>query len=394
MGMEKTALIVNPGSASRKYALYRGTEELARAHFEKENGAFIVTLWHGTREEKGNVNDAVFADATKYFVDLLVSKGIIPNTEAITVIGVRVVAPGDYFVSHRAIDNAYIARLREAIEEAPLHINPALKEIENIKLAFPAVPLIGVSDSAYHATMARPARHYALPKDITESLGMYRYGYHGISAESIVRQSEALFGETPSKMVICHLGSGSSIMAVREGKSFDTSMGFTPLEGMIMATRVGDIDAGALIYLQKKLNMTPDALNEYLNTKCGLLGVSEKSADTRELIELEKSGDADAALALELLAYRVKKYIGAYAAILNGIDALIFAGTIGERSFVMRERMCADMDFLGIKLDEAKNNATVSVNGIINADDSRCKIAVMMTNEMSEVARVTFEFAV
>lgn len=384
--MEKTYLIINPGSASRKCAFWRGSQEVARAHFEKENGGFVVTLAFDSQETKISITSDQFEGATKYFFDFLVSKKIINNSDEINAIGVRVVAPGDYFLSHRFIDDAYIEHLRDAVEQAPLHIGPALKEIESIKNIFPAAMIVGVSDSAYHSTMVRPARHYALPKNTSESLGIYRYGYHGISAESVVRQSGVLFGNIPSKMVICHLGSGSSITAVRDGKSVDTSMGFTPLEGMIMATRIGDIDAGALLYLQKKLDMTPDALNEHLNSKCGLLGVSDKSSDIRELIELEKNGNADAALALEIFVHRVKKYIGAYASLLNGIDALVFTGTIGERSFIMRERICSDMDFLGINIDKQKNNMTENRGGLINLDSSNVGVAIVMTDEMKEIA--------
>jgi len=193
----------------------------------------------------------------------------------------------------------------------------------------------------------------------------------------------------PGKIIICHLGSGSTITAVKDGKSFDTSMGFTPLEGMVMGTRIGTIDAGAVLYLLEKSGMSPLELEEFFNKKCGLLGLSGKTNDVRELIELEKKGDEGAKLALDSFAIQVKKYIGAYSAEMGGLDALIFTATIGERSWIMRDRICAGLENMGIVLDEAINKETVSKPGFIHQEGSKVKIAVTPTDEMGEIAQET-----
>ncbi|KKS69668.1 MAG: Acetate kinase, partial [Candidatus Azambacteria bacterium GW2011_GWA2_42_62] len=209
----------------------------------------------------------------------------------------------------------------------------------------------------------------------------------GISFESVVGKIKNMNGgNLPEKIIICHLGGGSSVAAVKDGQSIDTSMGFTPLEGIVMANRVGDIDAGAVTYLSKKLGYDMDKMENYLNTQCGLLGLSEKSNDVRELLEMEKSGDKNAKLALEVMVYKIKKYIGAYFAALNGADALIFSGTIGERSAIMRSKICAELENLGIILDDAKNSQTISVDRFINKDKSPVKIAVITTDEMGQIA--------
>jgi acetate kinase len=228
------------------------------------------------------------------------------------------------------------------------------------------------------------ARFYAISKETAEK-GIVRYGYHGISFASLISKMTAV-GKVPERIIICHLGSGSSIGAFLGGKSIDTSMGFTPLEGIPMATRVGDIDPGAVIYLMKKFGFGPNELEEYLNTHCGLLGLSGKSDDLRTLIDLEKAGDKKAALAIDVLVYKIKKYIGAYTAALNGLDTLVFSGTIGERSFFLRSRICRDMENLGIILDDERNNNTVSRDGFIQSASSKVKIAVMITDEMGEIA--------
>ena len=378
--------IVNVGSESRKYALYQGGERLFSAYFEKEDGKLVIELV-GADSEKKEISSREFESFAEYVVNEFLSRKIIGNKNEISAVGFRVVAPGSYFSIHKIIDGEYLKKLEIAKEQAPLHINPMLAEIKALGQILPGVPIVGVSDSAFHDSMPDRARHYGIPKNTAEELDIFRFGYHGISFESVVGKIKNMNGgNLPEKIIICHLGGGSSIAAVKDGQSIDTSMGFTPLEGIVMANRVGDIDAGAVTYLSKKLGYDMDKMENYLNTQCGLLGLSEKSNDVRELLEMEKSGDKNAKLALEVMVYKIKKYIGAYFAALNGADALIFSGTIGERSAIMRSRICAELENLGIILDSEKNNQTISADGFINKEESPVKIAVITTDEMSQIA--------
>lgn len=381
MAMEKTLLAINIGSASRKYAIYSGKDERYKYHFEKENGDFVVTQQKGEQETKTIITEDDFLYSTAYVIRKLKNEGISP----IEKVGIRVVAPGTFFHTTQPITEHYIQKLRDALPMAPLHIAPTLAEIEQLPHLFPDIPILGLSDSAFHGTIQGPARLYALPLEDSERLGLYRYGYHGISVQSVVQTVTEMLGTIPQKTIVCHLGSGSSITALFEGKSVDTSMGFTPLEGIPMGTRPGDIDPGTLVFLTKALHLTPDQLDEYLNERCGLLGISGRTADIRELLSYEASGDKNAKQALDLFTYRIKKYIGAYMATLNGLDLLIFTATIGERSSIMRKRIVSSLDGIGIILDEEKNNAMTKENGFIEHDTSKTKIAVIKTNEMREM---------
>ena len=385
--MDKKYLVVNTGSASKKYALYSGEVELFKVHFEREGGGFVATLKIGVAEEKMTVSPADYDNSIDFVLGLLKSKELVANKNEIAAVGVRIVAPGAYFLANKILDQEFLDKLERAREEAPLHINPVIAEIGHLKKALPETAVFGVSDSAFHATMPEHSRRYSLPEKEASKFGIYRYGYHGISMRSVLSKIEKTPGSTPSKVIICHLGGGSTITAVKDGKSIDTSMGFTPLEGLPMGTRIGNIDAGAVIYLAQKLEMSLNELEDYLNSKCGLLGLSGKTPDVRELIELEKNGDKEAALALEAFAYNVKKYIGAYFAALGGLDLLVFTATIGERSFIMRSRICDGLQSLGMILDPDKNNKTVSTDGFIHGDKSPVKIAVIVTDEMKEIAK-------
>jgi acetate kinase len=204
-------------------------------------------------------------------------------------------------------------------------------------------------------------------------------------------QAEKIIGRMMEKIIVCHLGGGASITAVKNGQSVNTSMGFTPLEGLVMATRVGDIDPGAVLYLMEKLGKNKKDLATYFNNECGLLGLSGKSDDIRELLNLEKSGDKDATLALKLYVSRIKQYIGQMAAVLGGVDLVILAGTVGERSFIMRERICQDLEFLGIELDQELNNRCAEIEAALEKTNSKVKILVVKTDEMAEIAKATYE---
>ena len=386
----KNYLAVNTGSASKKYALYdESGQELWRAHFEKEGKGFIVNFQASDRSEKIEIKKKDFDNAIAFLLARRPALRSFSEGEAdsLAVAGVRVVAPGEYFSSNRSIDERFLKKLEAAAEQAPLHIAPALTEIKQLRKIFPDLPMIAVSDSAFSAEMPDHSRLYSLPESIAAKLGIYRYGYHGISLRSIVGKVEKMLGRMPSRVVICHLGSGSTVAAVRDGKCFDTSMGFTPLEGIPMGTRIGNIDAGAVIYLAKKSRLSLEKLEDFFNKECGLLGLSGKTADVRELLELEEKSDKKSARALEIFVYHIKKYIGAYAAAMGGLDLLVFTATIGERSFIIRRRICTGLENLGVALDEIKNNATVSVDGFIGTANSSAKVAVIPTDEMGEIYR-------
>ncbi|OGC44834.1 hypothetical protein A2V54_02330 [candidate division WWE3 bacterium RBG_19FT_COMBO_53_11] len=382
--------IINPGSDSKKYALYEDGTQKFSVHFEREGGKIVATVKKDGQSQKAEVSQKDYDSSIDYLLQLMVKDKVIAEKTEISGAGVRVVAPGDYFAAHKIIDGEYLEKLREESRQAPLHLKPTILEIENLNRVFPEISMVGISDSAFHADLPKHSRLYNLPQEMAEKFGIYRFGYHGISAQSVLGKIKNRLGNVPSKTIICHLGSGSSIHAVKDGASFDTTMGFTPLEGLTMGTRIGNIDAGAVLFLLQESRMSPAELEDYFNTKCGLLGLSGKTPDIRELIELENAGDANAKIALDAFTYSVRKYIGAYTAALGGLDLLVFTATIGERSSIMRERICRGLESLGIRIDEEKNNGTVNRDGFIEKEGSSpVKVAVIATDEMGQMAYET-----
>ena len=301
----------------------------------------------------------------------------IPESDAIDAVGIRVVHGGSKFVTPVRVDDAVVAAIRELVELAPLHNPIAVRAIEETQRAHPGVPIVAVFDTAFHKTMPSLASTYAVPPD----LGVRRYGFHGISYSYVSKRVHA------KRHIVCHLGNGASVCAIGDGKSIDTSMGFTPMEGLVMGTRAGDLDPGVLLYLLRQGRSEAD-LDDLLNHRCGLLGVSGRSADVRSLESAARDGDARAEFTLELFAYRVAKYVGAYAAVLGGVDALTFTAGIGEHSASMRSRICSRLAFLGIELDEELNRAPRTDERRI----SRGAVAVWVipTNEELEIARMTY----
>lgn len=389
-------LIINPGSESKKYAVYEGKKKIYHAHFEREpaslaggDGGYIVTEVFGDKKEKTIITEKDFIKAQAYLLQLLINKKIITSRDEISAIGIRIVAPGEYFLANKIIDKEYLKMAKQALQKVPLHLGPALEEIKVSGKVFGTKKIVGVSDSVFHKDLPAKARYYAIPMSDSKKLGLQKFGYHGISIQSVIFQAEKRLGKLPEKTIVCHLGGGASVTAILDGKSVDTSMGFTPLDGVVMATRVGEIDPGAVIYLSLKLGLRGEKLEGYFNNKCGLLGLSGKSSDIRDLLKLEKAGDADSALALEIYAERLKKYIGSATAVLNGLDLLIFAGTVGERSYIMRERICTGLNFLGVELNQVVNNQTEGTEAEISQPESKVKVLVMKTDEVEEIAKAT-----
>lgn len=383
-------LVINPGSTSKKIALYSGSQLLVEARFESIGiKKFIVTVKNGKKRKETNISKSEFEQATLWVLDYLTKNKVITSPTELNAVGLRIVAPGSGFQKHQKIDIKYIELLESKQTLAPLHIGPVLKEIHLIGTKFPGLEMIAISDSAFHASLPDKAKYYGIPYEDAQKWDLKRFGYHGISMCSLVRQLDEMCDPIPQNVIACHLGGGASITAIKNGKSIDTSMGLTPLEGLLMNTRGGDLDDGALLLLAKRSGMNLSALEDYLNHKCGLTGISGKTGDIRELLELEALGDARAHLALEIFIYRVKKYIGSYIASLGGLNVLVFSATIGERSGIMRQRILKDMEMFGILLNDHKNFEERSDRRWIHQDEGSVGIAVVPTDEMGEMALQT-----
>jgi acetate kinase len=385
-------LIINTGSASKKYSVYNDTDCIYTAHFETENELYIVTEFFDDQKIKTEINYKIFQKSLTYILDSLLSKNIITSIKDISTVGIRIVAPGEYFLINRIIDKEYLTMIKKTLEKVPLHLKPTLSEIQITKKIFKNTRIIGISDSAFHKNLPERAKYYAIPIADSRKLGLQKFGYHGISIQSVLKQVKNRLDILPSKIVICHLGGGASVTAIKDGQSIDTSMGFTPLDGLVMATRVGEIDPGAAVYLANKLKLNMKQLEEYFNSQCGLLGLSGRSSDIRELLKYEAEGHTDSSLALKVYANRLKKYIGGTLAILGGVDLLVFTGTVGERSFAMRERICQGLDFLGIEFDKDINDKSEGVEAMISRVNSKIKVLVIKTDEMQEMAEEVLLF--
>lgn len=380
-------IIVNPGSASKKYALYDGATKILSLHFEQLEGSYQLTVSGPDMTQSTILNEGEYSNALQYVLSTMQSAPYMSAGATVAAIGVRIVAPGSFFQAHKKIDAEYIRMLEKRRDEDPVHIGPLLNEIRGISQRVPDVPIVGLSDSAFHANMPNRARSYAIDTATAEAHDIIRFGYHGLSFASVVQTLRSR-GTVPEKIVICHLGSGASISALRHGECIDTSMGCTPLEGLVMATRVGDIDAGAVIRIARGSNFSLDDLEQYLYTQCGLKGLSGTSDDIRELLKFESAGDERAVRALDTYVYRIQKYIGAYAAALGGLDMLVLTGTVGERSAIIRARVCENLNYLGIECNTEKNDSAMPTNGILEIGVGRTAIIAMQSKEMEEMSRI------
>jgi acetate kinase len=389
MAMDPMILISNPGSASRKYALYEAEKCRVKIHFEYIGGKIVYSL-----AQDGKISEPMATDlshltfaASKVFA-ILQEKQLLQSKEQIKTIVIRVVAPSSYFQADRLLSKRSVDKLTELEPRASLHINASLQESHMLEQAFPRATLISISDSAFHGTMPDHARNYALPLDDADNLDIKRFGYHGLSVESVVHSLKAA-DKLPLRLIVCHLGSGASITAVKSGKSVDTTMGYSPLEGLMMASRSGNLDIMAAMVLQQELKLSDQALEDYLNHRSGLLGVSGTSSDIRELLKMETEGDIRAKLALGMYIYRIQQAIGQMAAVLGGVDALVFTGTVGERSVEIRKRTVAKLLFLGLGLDPHANHAALSGQemALISPPHHPAKIYIVPADEDSMMAR-------
>lgn len=388
-------LVANPGSSSRKYALYESDKLalLAELHVESSDGQIVATLRTNSGSRQVETTLSEVHDAPREVRGILVRENILNENEAITAIGLRVVAPGSYFMEDRVISDEVIAKLEEAKSLAPIHIFATLEELKILREYFGQTPVVAVSDSAFHRTKPPYAWNYGINIQDADSLEIKRYGYHGISVASAVDELWNR-GKLPPKVVVCHLGSGSSVSAIFHGRSIDNTMGFTPLEGVLMATRSGDISPGAVRALQTKLGMDWSGIESYLNQRGGLLGIGG-SNDIRDLIEREKNGDHLAHLALTTLVHTIHKAIGSMIATLNGCDLLVFTGTVGERSAILRKRIVAHLEFVDFIIDGNLNDGCTEPDQLTSISQSAKSkpIIVIPTNESVEIAKRTLKAA-
>lgn len=393
-------LALNCGSSTVKFQLFRVVSEagqapsfasLARGIVERvgtEEARLSFESSGRQWEQHRPVRD--HQQAIDAVLDWLAgASGVLDSLEEIEAVGHRVVHAGEYYQEATLIDENVARCIEDCSPLAPLHNPHNLKGYYAIHQRLPETPNVAVFDTAFHQTMPRRAYLYALPQELYRVHRIRRYGFHGTSHRYVAARYAELAGRPLEhlRLISCHLGSGSSMCAVEFGRSVDTSMGFTPLEGLVMGTRAGDLDPGILLYLLRQCSYSPDQLDQLLHHRSGLLGLSGCSNDVRVLLERAASGEEAAQVALEVFAYRVKKYIGAYLAVLNGADALVFTGGIGEHAWQLREKICSGMDNLGLRLEVQRNEQVTGLEGRISSPSSQIDVWVIPTNEELLIAR-------
>lgn len=319
--------------------------------------------------------------------------GVIKSLDEINAVGHRVAHGGEKFPQSVRINDDVIENIKALCDLAPLHNPGSLQGIAAMQEVIPGIPMVAVFDTSFHSTMPPEAYLYALPYEYYEKYRVRRYGFHGTSHKFVAEKAAEYVGMDwkKCKIVTCHLGSGASIAAVENGKSVETSMGFTPVEGLIMGSRTGDLDLGAFIYIMDKTGYNTKEMNTLVNKKSGLIGITGNSQDMRDVYAGRNNGDERCTYAFNMFAHRVKKYIGAYAAIMNGMDILVMTGGIGENAWFMREPILSDMEFLGIKIDKKVNEGIMGEAAVISTPDSKVKVVVFPTDEEYMIAKDTFD---
>ena len=391
-------LVINCGSSSLKYQFINMENEdvLAQGLVER-----IALKGSRLKHETPGFGKKVIEDempdhrvALKHVLDALVNEeyGAIKDLSEIDAVGHRVVHAGEKYASSVIITEDVMNALKECIELAPLHNPPNIMGIEAIQELLPGIVNVGVFDTAFHQTMPKESFIYPLPYEYYEKYGVRRYGFHGTSHRYVSQRAADMMGKDIKdlKLVTCHLGNGASVAAIKNGKSIATSMGFTPLEGLVMGTRTGDLDPAIVTFIMNKENLTPQEMDNIMNKKSGVLGISGVSSDFRDIEDAAADGNERAQLALDTFDLRVKKYIAAYAAIMGGVDGIVFTAGLGENSSSNRESIMNGLDFMGAKIDVEKNNVR-SVEKFINTEDSKVKVMIIPTNEELMIARDTKE---
>lgn len=392
-------LVVNSGSSSVKYHLYQmpqaqiiatglvekiGEEDPELSHFHQGKTYTIAAKVQDVKEAMELILQTLISDEV----------GVLEKISEIGAVGHRVVHGGEEFTGSVIIDENVIASIEKYADLAPLHNPPNLAGIRAAQHHLANATQVACFDTAFHSTIPKVAYMYALPYELYEKYGIRRYGFHGISHRYVARRAAALMDKEKYDInaITCHLGNGCSITAVKNGRSIDTSMGLTPLEGVPMGTRSGDLDPAILFYLEEK-GYDVKTLKALCNKQSGLLGISGISNDMRDLEESASKGHARAELAIDVFCYRIKKYIGAYAAILDTVDAVVFTGGIGENSVFMREKICNSVTQIGVKLDLAANKDAIAKEAEVSSQNSEVKVFVIPTNEQAAIANDTYELA-
>lgn len=390
-------LVINCGSSSLKYQILDMTHEslLCKGLVERigMDGSVITHEKIGLEKVKTEVPMKDHKDAIEQVLKAVQDPecGVVKSMDEIGAVGHRVVHAGEKFASSVLITEEVIKALEECVELAPLHNPPNLLGIAACQELMPDTPMVGVFDTAFHQTMSPESYIYAIPYEYYQKYGIRRYGFHGTSHKYVAERASKMLNTDIGdlKLITCHLGNGASVSAIKRGKCIDTSMGFTPLEGLVMGTRSGDIDPAIVTYIREKENLPQGKANEILNKKSGVLGISGVSSDFRDIEKAVEEGNERAALALKVFAHKVRFYIGAYIAEMNGVDAIIFTAGVGENDVTMREIICNNLGNLGIKLDPVKNKMR-GKEMEISTEDSRVKLLMIPTNEELMIARDTY----
>lgn len=389
-------LVINCGSSSIKYKLYEmdTREVLAAGGIERvgQQGAFLKTTDHNGEKIQLDFECPSHTEGIKMMFDTLMHPqyGAIKSLDEIAAAGHRIVA-GGRFAESRLVTDEMLEEWKTYMDLAPLHNPPALKGYNAVKAVVEHMPNVFVFDTSFHQTMPAHAYMYAVPYHYYEEMNIRRWGAHGTSHRFVTQRVCEVLGTQPEnqKIITCHIGNGASVSAVDHGKCIDTSMGLTPLEGLMMGTRTGDLDASVVLAIMKKEGKTPDEMQDLLNKKSGLLGISGLSSDMRDVENGVKEGNERAKLALDMYNYRIKKYVGAYAAAMGGVDTIVFTAGVGEHQWDVRYNALKDLEFLGIEVDYDKNKANFGEEEIISTPNSRVKVVVVPTDEELLIASDT-----
>ncbi|WP_123040756.1 acetate/propionate family kinase [Cohnella candidum] len=391
-------LVINSGSSSLKYQLYDMEDESVMAKGRVERIGMESSILSHEVENKPEIREVSeildHTTAVRKVLDMLTHRdfGVLGSIREIQAVGHRVVHGGESFGESALVTQEVKLEIRRLFDLAPLH-NPAhMTGITAVEANLPDVPQAVVFDTAFHQSMPPTSYLYAIPTVLYRKHKIRRYGFHGTSVDYVVRGAAELLGRPLAdlKLVVCHIGNGASCTAVLHGKSYDTSMGMTPLEGLMMGTRSGDLDPAVVPFTINKEDLTLNEVNSMLNKHSGLLAVSGVSSDMREVVQAMNEGNESARLAFEMYAYRIRKYIGAYAAAMNGLDAVVFTAGVGENSDVLRKRVCEGLSFFGLALDEQRNAERSGEPRKITTDDSKVAALVVPTNEELLIARDTY----
>lgn len=389
-------LVINCGSSSLKYQLINmETEEvLAKGLVERIGieGSILTQKVEGREKYVITTPMKDHKDAIRLVLEALVDKknGVISDMSEISAVGHRVVHAGEKYSDSVLIDDSVMSALNDCIKLAPLHNPPNIIGINACKELMPDTPMVAVFDTAFHQTMPDYAYIYPLPYELYKKYAIRKYGFHGTSHKYVSQIAAKMMGKDirDLKIISCHLGNGASVTAIQGGKSVETSMGFTPLEGIAMGTRCGSVDPAIVTFMEKEMNITSEETDNILNKKSGVLGISGVSSDFRDIEAAASEGNERAKLALEVFNYKVKKYIGSYSAVMGGVDCIVFTAGLGENSSETRKAVCAGLEYLGAKIDDEKNKARGKA-AEISTDDSKVKVFVIPTNEELMIARDT-----